>query len=168
MAVLLSSYAALTCVWWLMCPLFLLWGHHWRNPRRVPERCSGGWHQVHFWVVPSRGRLWVSKQKCLCLLLLVRTASTNLAPGAVTAQLLTLSLLRVINVKFSCSLARNIASHSMENLAFHSLLRWKMIIIQILATPLMHFLFKRLGEGTFWAQEWVGHDRSFFLVSEIQ
>ena len=55
---------------------------------------------------------------------------------------------------FSCSLTRNITSHSMENLAFLSLLRWKMIIIQILATPLMHFLFERLGEGTFWAQEW--------------
>ena len=58
---------------------------------------------------------------------------------------------------FSCSLTRNITSHSKENLAFHSLLRWKMIIIQILATPLMHFLFKRLGECTFWAQEWKGY-----------
>ena len=55
---------------------------------------------------------------------------------------------------FSCSLTRNITSHSKENLAFHTLLRWKMIIIQILATPLMHFPFKRLGECTFWAQEW--------------
>ena len=52
--------------------------------------------------------------------------------------------------KFPCSLTRNMTSHSMENLTFHSLLRWKMIIIQILATPLMHFLFKRLGECTFW------------------
>ena len=41
---------------------------------------------------------------------------------------------------------RNITSHSKENLAFHSLLRWKMITIQILATSRMHFLFKRLGE----------------------
>ena len=57
---------------------------------------------------------------------------------------------------FSCSPTRNITSHSKENLAFHSLLRWKMIIIQILATPLMHFLFKRLGECTSWAQEWKG------------
>ena len=28
-------------------------------------------------------------------------------------------------------------SHSMENLAFHSLLRWKVIILQILATSLI-------------------------------
>ena len=33
-----------------------------------------------------------------------------------------------------CSLARNITSHSLENLAFHSLLRWKMIVITILTT----------------------------------
>ena len=37
---------------------------------------------------------------------------------------------------------RNTKSRSKENLAFHSLLRWKMIIIQILATSLMHFLLK--------------------------
>ena len=36
---------------------------------------------------------------------------------------------------FSCRLTRNISSHGMENLAFHSLLRWKMIILlQILTT----------------------------------
>ena len=35
---------------------------------------------------------------------------------------------------FPCSLTRNIISHSMENLAFRSLLRWKMIILPIL-TP---------------------------------
>ena len=39
------------------------------------------------------------------------------------------SLPRVINVKFPCSLTRNITSHRMESLAFHSLLRWKMIIL---------------------------------------
>ena len=57
---------------------------------------------------------------------------------------------------FSCSSPRNITSHSKENLAFHSLLKWKMIIMQILATSLMYLLFKRLGECTFWAQEWKG------------
>ena len=32
---------------------------------------------------------------------------------------------------FPCSLTRNITSHSMKNLAFHSLLRWKIIILSI-------------------------------------
>ena len=36
---------------------------------------------------------------------------------------------------------------------FHSLLRWKMIILPILTTLLIHFLFKRSGECSFWAQE---------------
>ena len=35
---------------------------------------------------------------------------------------------------FPCSLTRNITSHSMKNLAFHSLLTWKMIILPILTT----------------------------------
>ena len=47
---------------------------------------------------------------------------------------------------FPCSLTKNITSHSMKNLAFHRLLRWKMIIPQ---TPTYIFLFKRLGERTF-------------------
>ena len=40
---------------------------------------------------------------------------------------------------------------SMENLTFHSLLRCKVIILQILATSLIQSLFERLGEYTFWA-----------------
>ena len=56
-----------------------------------------------------------------------------------------------------CSLNRNITSHSMENVAFHSLLRWKMIILPILTTSLMHFLLGRLGECTFWTWEWKGY-----------
>ena len=55
--------------------------------------------------------------------------------------------------KFPCSLTRNMTSHSMENLTFHSLLRWKVIILQILTTSLIQLLFERLGEYTFWAQE---------------
>ena len=43
---------------------------------------------------------------------------------------------------FPCSLTRNITSHSMKNLACHSLLRWKMIILPILATSFMHFSLK--------------------------
>ena len=58
--------------------------------------------------------------------------------------------------KFPCSRTRNMTSHSMENLTFHSLLRWKVIILQILVTSLIQSLFERLGEYTFWAQEWKG------------
>ena len=61
--------------------------------------------------------------------------------------------------KFPCSLTRNMTSHSMENLAFHSLLRLKVIVLQILATSLIQLLFERLGEYTFWAQEWKGYER---------
>ena len=58
---------------------------------------------------------------------------------------------------FLCTLSRNITSHSMKNLAFHSsLIMWKMIILPILATSLTHFLFKMLGECTFWTWEWKG------------
>ena len=44
---------------------------------------------------------------------------------------------------FPCSLTRNITSHSMKNLAFHSLLRWKMIMLPIL--PFSHVF--DLGSG---------------------
>ena len=57
---------------------------------------------------------------------------------------------------FSCSLTRNITSHRMENWAFHSLLRSKLIIIPILTSSLAYFLFKRLGEYTFWTWKWKG------------
>ena len=50
---------------------------------------------------------------------------------------------------FPSSPTRNITSHSKENLAFHSLLRWKMILIQILTTLLMHFLFRKVGRMYF-------------------
>ena len=43
------------------------------------------------------------------------------------------------NSHFLCSLTRNIKPHSTKNLAFHSLLTWKMIILPILATSLIHF-----------------------------
>ena len=55
---------------------------------------------------------------------------------------------------FPCSLTRIITSNSMKNLAFHSSLRWKMIIQPILTTSLIPFLFKRLGECTFWTWVW--------------
>ena len=50
-----------------------------------------------------------------------------------------------------CTLTRNITLHSMKNLAFHSLIRWMMIILPILTTSLV---IKRLGECTFWTWEW--------------
>ena len=50
---------------------------------------------------------------------------------------------------FSCSLSLNITSHSMENLAFHSLLRWEIIIRQILTTSLIHHLLKNVGRMYF-------------------
>ena len=73
--------------------------------------------------------------------------------GTYYAAHLILSPLRVINVKFPLQPHQKyyIYSHSMENMAFHSSLRWKTITLPILATTLIHFLFKRLGECTFWA-----------------
>ena len=41
----------------------------------------------------------------------------------------------------------------MKNLAFHGLLRWKMIMLPILTTALIHFPFKWLGECSFWVWE---------------
>ena len=43
---------------------------------------------------------------------------------------------------FPCSLARNITPHSMKNLAFHSLHRWKMFILSILTTSPIYFFLK--------------------------
>ena len=39
---------------------------------------------------------------------------------------------------FLCSLTRNMTSHSMENFAFHSLLRWEMIMLPIRTTSLIN------------------------------
>ena len=65
--------------------------------------------------------------------------------------------------KFPCSLTRNITSHSIKNLAFHSLLRWKMIdTLHCLTTSAYTFLFKRSGRCTFWATAQVGFDASHF------
>ena len=50
---------------------------------------------------------------------------------------------------FPCSIPRNIASHSMKNMAFHSLLRWKMILLPILTTSLMHFYLQGLENVLF-------------------
>ena len=44
----------------------------------------------------------------------------------------------------------------MENLAFHSLFRWKTIITPLLTSSLIRFSLGRLGERTFWTWEWKG------------
>ena len=41
-----------------------------------------------------------------------------------------------------CSFTRSFTPHSMKNLVFHSLLRWKMIILPSLTTSLMHLSLK--------------------------
>ena len=65
---------------------------------------------------------------------------------------------------FPCSLKRNITWHSMKNLVFHRLLRWNMIILPIITTSVIHFLFKGLGECSFWTFiRWF--IVSFFLVT---
>ena len=52
-------------------------------------------------------------------------------------------------LNFPCSITRTLTSHIMKNLAFHSLLRWEMIILPILTTSPIHFSLKRSGECTF-------------------
>ena len=47
------------------------------------------------------------------------------------------------------SLTWNITSHSMENLAFHCLLRWTMIMLPILTTSLIHFSLYGWENGLF-------------------
>ena len=53
------------------------------------------------------------------------------------------------------SLSGNRKSHSM-NLAFHSLLKWKVIILPILTTSLIRLPSKGLEIETFWACDWYG------------
>ena len=57
---------------------------------------------------------------------------------------------------FSCSLTSHITSHSMKNLAFHSLLRLKDDSCTSSHYLTYTFLLKRLGECTFWAWDWKG------------
>ena len=49
----------------------------------------------------------------------------------------------------------------MENLAFHSLFRWKVIILQILTSSLVHFSLKGRENVTFWSWEWKGYSTAF-------
>ena len=78
---------------------------------------------------------------------------------------------------FSHSLTRNTTSHSLKNVAFHSLHRWKMIFV----LPNSHcvtykFLYKRLGEciffnlgvnrKTFWPWQGMGHHFKIIMSHE--
>ena len=45
-------------------------------------------------------------------------------------------------LNFSCNLTRNITSHSIKNLAFHSFLGWKVIMLPTLTYT---FLFRKVG-----------------------
>ena len=71
-------------------------------------------------------------------------------------------------LNFPCSLTSNITSHSMKNLAFHSLLRRNMIILPILTISFIHILFKRLGECTLSSRVKLSNDNvsPLFLVSD--
>ena len=50
---------------------------------------------------------------------------------------------------FSCSLTRNITSRSIKNLAFHSLLRCKMIIIYQFSLPHSHIFSREVWENAY-------------------
>ena len=68
---------------------------------------------------------------------------------------------------FSCSLTRKIASHSMENMAFHSSLRWNMIVLANSHCITYTCLRKRLGECIFWTLEPCGTCAHWFLLVTI-
>ena len=58
---------------------------------------------------------------------------------------------------FSCSLTRNITSHSMKNLAFHSWLREDDLELPILTTsPTRRSPITKVGRMYFWTWEWKG------------
>ena len=64
---------------------------------------------------------------------------------------------------FPCFLTRNITQYSVENLAFHSLHRWKMIILPILTPSLIHFSSKVGRMYYLWTWEWKGYARILLL-----
>ena len=56
----------------------------------------------------------------------------------------------------------------MKNLAFHSLLRCKMIVLPTLTTLSYTVLFTRLGECSFWAWEWKGKCKNLLLLPDME
>ena len=76
---------------------------------------------------------------------------------------LTLSISRVINFNFHCSLIRNYYITQHEELGFKSLLRWKMTILYYQFS--LNHLYK-VGRMYFWTWEWKGyHSRILKLPS---
>ena len=69
---------------------------------------------------------------------------TSTAYRATPLSCLTLSLPRVVNFKFPCSLTRNITSHCMKNLAFHSsaVRKGRRLYYLFLTISLIHFSLK--------------------------
>ena len=106
------------------------------------------------WTITTSPRLQWKDWKVMSVLSGTNTKRMIQAPMG--TEILTRSLQEWSISNFSCSQTRNITSHSMKNLAFHSLLRWEMIILPILTTSLIHLSLKRLGECTFWTWEWKG------------
>ena len=89
-----------------------------------------------------------------CTLISLRWANLLAAFEACPLKRLTLSLPRMINVKFPLQPHQKYyITHSMKNLAFHNFLRWTMIILSNSHYLTSTFLSKRLGECTFWARE---------------
>ena len=81
---------------------------------------------------------WDKADRYQWFLLWELSATEGLLPQNVHSQEWSIS-------NYPYHLTRSITSHSMKNLAFHSLLRWKVIIyfiLQILTTPHLHIPFK--------------------------
>ena len=55
----------------------------------------------------------------------------------------------------------------MKNLAFHSLLGWKLITLPILTTSLTHFSLKGWENVLFWTWEWKGYCNFSFRVNAV-
>ena len=70
-----------------------------------------------------------------------RVLNTSDCHLLIYAPLLTLLLPKSVQIS-PCSLTWNSTSHSLKNVAFYRLLRWKMIMLTILTTSLIHFSLK--------------------------
>ena len=125
------------------------WTNSNKNHFDAPKIDMALWH----WLVFTGDIYWVklelnvstlrpfifakSNLRSSCFSSLPNTRNNDPASGDRTINPL---LQRVINSNFPCSLTRNIAPYSnMKNLAFHSLLKWEIIILPILTTSLIHF-----------------------------